>query len=130
VPAPIVWPPGVEGRYLVRLTLPALPAAGVVVTAGRATLAPGASFRPLAVDGTALLAVEAGSLALTVGRGRVQLVHGTGAGVTVEDALASGENRLGAGDAALVLPRTVGFTRNGGNAPSVVLVMTITGTAT
>jgi hypothetical protein len=121
MPEPLAWPPGIQGRYLVCLTLPALPAAGVVVTAGRTTLAPGASFRPLAVDGTALL---------TVGRGRVQLVHGTEVGATVEDARASGENRLGAGDAALVLPRTIGFARNGGDAPLVVVLVTITHDAT
>jgi hypothetical protein len=124
-PEPLVWPPGVRGRYLVRLILPALPTAATV-TAGRAVLAPGASFRPPAVDGPALPAVEGGSLALAVGRGRVQLVHGTGEGTRVVDSLGTGENRLGAGEAALVLPRAVGFARNGGDGAPVVVLVTIT----
>jgi hypothetical protein len=123
---PIVWPPGVEGRYLVCLRLPALPAEGPVMTAGLVILVPGASFRPLAVDGTALLAVESGSLALSVGRGRVQLVNSAGEEAAVADAFATGENPLGVGDAALVLPRTIAFARNGGDAPLAVVVVTIT----
>jgi hypothetical protein len=96
------------------------------MTAGKVTLGPGASFRPLAVDGTALLAVESGSLVLTVGRGRVQLVQSAGEEAAVADALATGENPLSASDAALVLPRTVAFARNEGDAPLDIVLVTIT----
>ena len=74
----------------------------------------------------ALLAVESGSLVLSVGRGQVQLVHSTGEGATVADASAAGENPLGEGDTALVFPRTVAYARNDGDATLAVVLVTIT----
>jgi predicted ester cyclase len=98
-------------------TLPTGPAR---VGLGRVTLAAGASLRVHA-PGAALLAVEAGTLSQTITDGTTWSRHGADGAITT-----AGDGTLRAGDATLMELGASAELRSAGDAPLVLLVVTIT----
>jgi predicted ester cyclase len=97
-----------------------LPSGPAQVGLGRVTLAPGASLRVHA-PGVALLAVEAGSMSLAISDGTAWSRHGADGAITTDS-----DGTLRAGDAILFEPGAAGEVRSVGDAPLVLLVVTIT----
>jgi quercetin dioxygenase-like cupin family protein/predicted SnoaL-like aldol condensation-catalyzing enzyme len=113
-------PDGVASSPLAGGVATPLPVGNAVLSLGRVVLPPGAAIPLHATAGPELLAVEAGTLGVTVSGGRASVRRGIAAPRDPGPAAS-----LASGDGVLIEPGAVAAYRNAGDGPLVLLVATL-----
>lgn len=116
---------GVVTQVLADASGAALQVGQSVVAFGRATLAGGVGLPTHRVAGTEVVAVEAGTAALTINDGTTVIQRGTGATTVSTDGMTAETTTLGQGDVGLVEEGGGAEVRNAGESPLTLVVVAV-----